>query len=193
MCFEEGCRQYKQAWNGNHSSILHSSPQVTYCSSFHSWNQKNLHITFLFNLKHVSNNSLGPIRPACFQWLTYPIWRDITSAVGDRDYLQFEAMGLGLRWALHSRAIRSTRWFLLDRVFSGVLYFCSKDVCTVCVRVPVALCCDVLHHSCMQWQAAIYFKIVWMMTCRCGPLPRVWLRSASNFSLALFISLRNFG
>ena len=30
---------------------------------------------------------------------------------------------------------------------------------SLCVRVPVAyMCCDVLHHSCTQWQAAIYFN-----------------------------------
>ncbi len=96
-----------------------------YCSSFHSWNQKNSHITFLFNLKHLSslrlNNSLGPILP-CFQWAMYPIWRDKTSAVGDRDYLQFEAMGLGLRWALQSGPPHDSCW---PRVFS---VFCSKDM-----------------------------------------------------------------
>ena len=33
------------------------------------------------------------------------------------------------------------------------------NIYILCVRVPVAyMCCDVLHHSCMQWQAEIYFK-----------------------------------
>ena len=75
-----------------------------------------------------------------------------------------------------------------------VPFFPNKNAlhpCTliVCACIPVAhVCCDVLHHSCTQWQAAIYFnktsgifKIVSMMTCRCGPLPRVWLRSCFQF------------
>ena len=44
-----------------------------------------------------------------------------------------------------------------------VPFFLTQMPCirvpSLCVRVPVAyMCCDVLHHSCTQWQAAIYFN-----------------------------------
>ena len=59
---------------------------------------------------------------------------------------------------------------------------------TLCVRVPVAyMCCDVLHHNACSVKQQYtskksgIFKIVWMMTCRRGPLPRVWLRSCFQF------------
>ena len=45
-----------------------------------------------------------------------------------------------------------------------VPFFPNKNAlhpCTliVCACIPVAyVCCDVLHHSCTQWQAAIYFN-----------------------------------
>ena len=53
----------------------------------------------------------------------------------------------------------------LPRVWRAKWYpfFLTQMPCirvpSLCVRVPVAyMCCDVLHHSCTQWQAAIYFN-----------------------------------
>lgn len=135
-----------------------------YCSSFHSWNQKNPHITFLFNLKHVSNNSLGPILPACFQWWMYPIWRDKTSAVGDRDYLQFEAMGLGLRWDLQSGLPHDSCWigyFHISSLFISIFHvrYVGKSVVpqmAIYFRVTckTTSTCQVVGHDGLVWSIA---------------------------------------
>ena len=87
-----------------------------------------------------------------------------------------------------------------------VPFFLTKMPCirvpSLCVRVPVAyMCCDVLHHSCTQWQAAIYFNNN-IRNLQNSFNDDLSLRALATslaafllpiFSLALFKSLRNVG
>ena len=57
----------------------------------------------------------------------------------------------------HQHKPSTNHWFNIFWPPRNVFYIYILYI--LCVRVPVAyMCCDVLHHSCMQWQAEIYFK-----------------------------------
>ena len=68
---------------------------------------------------------------------------------------------------------------------TNALHPCTLTVCVYQWHICVAMYFTIVARSGKQQYTSTttsgIFKIVSMMTCRCGPLPRVWVRSCFQF------------